>query len=376
MISNRCKNIKPSAIREIFNMANETSINLGIGEPDFDTPKHIIEAAKKALDEGKTHYTPNNGIPELREAICEKLKNDNNLDVNQNNVVVTCGASEALMLSIMALVNKGDEVLVPNPGFVSYFSLTELCEGEIKSINLDEEFNIDVDELNEKIGNKTKCIILNSPSNPTGRVLDKGDIKAICEIAEDNNIVIISDEIYEKIIYDKKHYSPMQFTDNCILINGFSKSYAMTGWRIGYLTVGESLNEKYNLIENMIKIHQYGFACATSFAQYGALAALKGSQKCVEDMVKEFKRRRDLIVDGLKKLFKVYKPEGAFYVFPDVSEYGDGVEVAKKLIENGILCVPGIAFGENGKNYVRFSYATKYEDIEKAIQIMEEIFEG
>ena len=355
-------------------MATKDSINLGIGEPDFDTPQHIIDAAKKALDEGKTHYTPNSGIPELRESISNKLKNDNNLDIGPDNIITTCGASEALMLSLMAIVNKGEEVLISDPGFVSYKSLTQLCEAKPVSMKLDEEFNIDIEEIKTCITDKTKCIILNSPANPTGKVMDKSEIKAICDIAEDNNIIIISDEIYEKIIYDKKHYSPMEFTDNCILINGFSKAYAMTGWRIGYLAVNDNLNYKYDLIDNMIKIHQYGFACATSFAQYGALEALNGDQSCVYEMVEEFRRRRDLIVKGLKKLFKLTTPDGAFYVFPNVEEYGDGMEVAQKLIENKILCVPGVAFGDGGKYNIRFSYATKYEDIEKALEIMEDIF--
>ncbi|ABR56769.1 aminotransferase class I and II [Methanococcus aeolicus Nankai-3] len=375
MISNRCKNIEPSEIRKIFNMATKDSINLGIGEPDFDTPQHIVEGAKKALDEGKTHYTPNNGIPELREAISHKLKIDNNLDVDANNIITTCGASEALMLSLMTLVNKGDEVLISNPGFVSYNSLTQLCEGNIIPMKLDEKFNIDIEEVKNSITNKTKCIMLNSPANPTGKVMDKSEIKAICDIAEDNNIIIISDEIYEKIIYDKKHYSPMEFTDNCILINGFSKSHAMTGWRIGYIGINENLNKKYDLIENMTKIHQYGFACATSFAQYGALEALTGSQNCVNEMLNEFRRRRDLMVNGLKNTFKLTVPDGAFYVFPNVEEYDNGMEISQKLIENNILCVPGIAFGSGGENYVRFSYATKYEDIEKALEIINNLFE-
>ncbi len=374
VISDRCKNIAHSQIREIFNMASENSINLGIGEPDFTTPKHIIEGAKKALDNGKTQYTPNNGILELREEISNKLKNDNNLDIANNNIIVTCGASEALMISLMAIVNKGDEVIVPNPGFVSYNSLVQLCEGKIIPTYLDDKFNIDAEKLKEQITNKTKCIILNSPSNPTGKVMDKKEIKEICEIAEDNNIIIISDEIYEKIIYDKKHYSPLEFMDNCILINGFSKSYAMTGWRIGYIAVNNNFNRKYNIIDNLTKIHQYGFACATSFAQYGAVEALKGDQKCVSNMVEEFKKRRDLIVNGLKDTFKINKPDGAFYVFPNVEEHGNGLEISKKLIENNILCVPGVAFGDGGKNYIRFSYATKYEDIEKAIEIINELF--
>ncbi len=375
MISDRCKNIKPSAIREIFNLATSNSINLGIGEPDFDTPKHIIEEAKKALDEGKTHYSPNNGIPELREEISNKLMEDYNINVDKDNIIITCGASEALMLSIMSLVNRGDEVIVFNPSFVSYFSLVEFAEGKIVNINLDDNFDIDLEQVKELIIKKTKLIIFNSPANPTGKVYDKETVKGLAEISEDYNLIIVSDEVYDKIIYDKKHYSPMKYTDRCILINGFSKTYAMTGWRIGYLAVSDELNKELDLINNMIKIHQYSFACAPTFAQYGALAALRGSQECVKNMVNEFKRRRDLIYNGLKDIFRVNKPEGAFYIFPDVSEYGDGVKVAKILIKNKVLCVPGIAFGDNGYNYVRFSYATKYEDIEKAIEIIRKIFE-
>ncbi|ABR54303.1 aminotransferase class I and II [Methanococcus vannielii SB] len=373
MISNRCLGTEQSEIRKIFNMATENSINLGIGEPDFDTPKNIVEAAKTALLNGKTHYSPNAGILELTNAISEKLKKDNNLDVPRNNIITTCGASEALMLSLFTLVNKNEEVLIPDPGFVSYKGLTELSEGKVIPVNLDDKFKIDLESLKNNISKKTKCIILNSPSNPTGSVITKEEIKGVCEIAGDNNITVISDEIYEKIIYGKKHYSAMEFTDNSIVINGFSKAYSMTGWRIGYLAVNENFDKKYNLIENMMKIHQYGFACATSFAQYGAFEALTGDQKSVFEMVLEFEKRRNLIYTGLKDIFNVQKPEGAFYIFPDVSEYGNGMEVATKLIKNNILCVPGSAFGKQGENRVRFSYATKYEDIEKAIEIMKNV---
>ncbi|NPA62462.1 MAG: pyridoxal phosphate-dependent aminotransferase [Methanococci archaeon] len=370
MISNRCKNIKPSAIREIFNLATSDCINLGIGEPDFKTPKHIIEGAKKALEEGKTHYSPNNGIPELREEIANKIKKDYNLEIDKDNVIITCGASEGLMLSIMTLIDRGDEVIIPDPSFVSYHSLSAFAEGKIKTTPLNENFDLDLEHIKNLITKKTKLIVLNTPSNPTGKVYDKETIKGLAEIAEDYNLIILSDEVYDKIIYEKKHYTPMQFTDRCIMINGFSKTYAMTGWRLGYLAVSENLNKELNLIDHMIKIHQYSFACATTFAQYGALSALKGDQNCVKEMVNEFKRRRDLIYKGLKDIFKVNKPEGAFYIFPNVSEFGNGTEIAKKLIENKVLCVPGIAFGENGKNYIRFSYATKYEDIEKALNII------
>ncbi|ENN96648.1 aspartate aminotransferase AspB [Methanocaldococcus villosus KIN24-T80] len=372
MIAKRCLNIKPSPIREVFNLANSNSINLGIGEPDFKTPEYIIEAAKRALDEGKTHYSPNNGIPELREAISEKLKKDYNIEVSCDNIMITCGASEGLMLAILSLVDRGDVAIVKEHTFVSYNSLINLAEGQVKAISLNEEFEFDVEELKEMIDKRTKLIIYNSPSNPTGKVYDKETVKAISEIAEDYNLIIISDEVYDKIVYEKKHYSPLQFTDRAILVNSFSKTYAMTGWRVGYLAVPEELNNELNLIDNFIKIHQYSFACATTFAQYGALEALKRDD-FVNKMVKEFKRRRNLIYKGLKDIFNVYKPDGTFYIYPDVSEYGDSLEVAKKLIENNILCVPSIAFGNSNK-YIRFSFATKYEDIEKAIEIIKELF--
>ncbi|MCS3922818.1 aspartate aminotransferase [Methanococcus voltae PS] len=373
MITKKLLNTEQSEIRKIFNMASKDSINLGIGEPDFNTPQNIIDACKTALDKGITSYVPNMGIPELTEAISEKLKKDNNLDIPQNKVMVTCGASEAIMLSIMAFTEKGDEVIIPNPGFVTYKNMVQLSEGKPISMDLKHEndFKIDLDDLNEKVNKNTKCIVHNSPSNPLGTVASKEEVKGLAQIAEDNEIIIISDEIYEKIIYGKKHHSPASYTDNCIVINGFSKAYAMTGWRLGYMAVNENLDSKYNIIDNVLKIHQFGFACATSFAQYGALEALNGSQQCVKDMVKEFERRRNLIYDGLKDKFKVIKPEGAFYIFPDVSEYGTGMDVAQKLIENGVLCVPGRAFGSNGENNVRFSYATSYEDIEKALEIID-----
>ncbi len=376
ILANRVKNIKPSMIREIFNLSNEKSINLGIGEPDFPTPKHIVDAAKNALDAGKTHYSHNKGIPELREAISQKLKEDYNIDTDMENIMITAGASEGLMLLILSLIDKGDEAIIFNPSFVSYRALIELAEGKIKEINLDENFDVDLEKIKESITKKTKIIIFNSPANPTGKVYNKEFIKGLCEIAEDYNIIILSDEVYDKIIYDeKKHYSPLQFTDNAVLINSFSKTYAMTGWRVGYLCVSESLDKELNLIDSMIKIHQYSFACVTTFSQYGALKAITSSQNCVKEMVREFKRRRDLIYNGLKKIFKVNKPDGTFYIFPDVSDYGDGKEISKKIIENGVLCVPGEAFGSNGKKYIRFSYAAKYEDIKKALEIIENIFQ-
>ncbi|HIP34708.1 MAG TPA: pyridoxal phosphate-dependent aminotransferase [Methanothermococcus okinawensis] len=376
MISKRCLNMASSDIRKIFDTSSNDTINLGIGEPDFTTPKHIIEAAKRALDEGKTHYTPNNGIYELREEISNKLKMDYNLDIHPENIIITCGASEGLMLSLMSVVDRGDEVIITDPAFLSYRNLIQLCEGRPVPVKLEEDFSLDIEKVKESITDRTKCIVINTPGNPTGKVMSKEEIKGISDIAEDYNLIVISDEVYDKIIYHKKHHSPMKYTDNCIVVNGFSKTYAMTGWRIGYLYVSENLNSRLNIVDHMIKIHQYSFACATSFAQYGALAALRGDQSCIYEMVREFRRRRDLVVKGLKDVFKLHPPEGAFYIFPNTEEYGTGEEVVKRLMENGILVVPGVAFGKGGLYHIRLSYATKYELLEKAVEIIKETFLG
>ncbi|WP_456472824.1 pyridoxal phosphate-dependent aminotransferase [Methanocaldococcus sp.] len=364
MVANRVKNIEKSMIREIFNLATSDCINLGIGEPDFDTPDFIKEGAKRALDMGKTHYSPNLGIPELREAIAEKLKEDYDLNINSNNIMVTCGASEALHLSLLGLIDRGEKVIIINPYFVSYKALSQLAEAKICEFKTDENFNIDLDKLNE-MAEGAKAIIFNSPTNPTGKVYDKETIKGLAEIAEDNSLYIISDEVYDKIIYEKKHYSPLKYTDRAILINSFSKTYAMTGWRVGYLVADEII------LNNFLKIHQYSVACVNTFSQYGALEAIKKGDSFTKKMVNEFKRRRDLIYKGLKKFFDVYKPDGTFYIFPNISEYGKDIDIIKKLIENKILAVPGSTFGDS--RYIRFSFATKLEDIKRALEILEEI---
>jgi len=365
-----------SDIRRMFNTSSRDTVNLAIGEPDFNTPEHIVEAAKRALEEGKTHYTPNQGIYELREEISNKVKLDYNLDINPEDIIVTCGASEGLMLALMSLVDRGDEVIVTDPAFLSYRNLIHLCEGRPVPVKLKEDFSLEVEKVEESITDKTKCIVINTPGNPTGKVMSKEEIKGLSDIAEDYNLIVISDEVYDKIIYKGKHYSPMRYTENCIVVNGFSKTYAMTGWRIGYLYVSETLNSRLNIIDHMIKIHQYSFACATSFAQYGALAALRGDQSCVDKMVEEFRRRKDLMVKGLKDVFKLYPPEGAFYIFPNTQEYGTGEEVVKTLMEKGVLTVPGTAFGEASTYYIRLSYATNYEYLERGIEIIRETLLG
>lgn len=363
----RCKLIELSEIRKMFELTPENAINLSLGEPDFDTPEHIREAVKQALDDGFTHYTSNNGILELREAISCKLADENKVEANPENITVTVGASQALYISLQALVNKGDEVLIPDPGFLSYDAFVKLAEGKVVPISLKEEnqFQMTADDVLDKITDKTKAMIMNSPSNPTGAVMQKEDIKAIAEITEDHNIHLISDEVYEKIIYEGKHYSPGRYSDNVITINAFSKTYAMTGFRIGYMAAKPEINEE------LLKVHQYNVACTSSLSQIAGLEALLGPQKSVEEMVAEFKRRRDLIVKRLNEMGIEFKaPKGAFYAFPKVENSSKFVEEA---IKEGVIIVNGASFGKCGDGHFRISYAAAYEELEEAMNRLEKI---
>ena len=363
--ASRTKSIELSLIRKMFEVTNPDAINLGIGEPDFDVPENIRNAMKESLDENDTHYTPNKGYIELREEISKKFKKDNGIDADPDNIIVTVGASEGLFMCAQAFIEKGDEILLPNPSFLSYEACIKLADGTIVPVDckMDNEFKLKAEDVEEKITDKTKAIMLNSPSNPTGAVMEKEDVKAIADLSMDKDFLIISDEIYEKIIYDKKHYSPAKYSDNVITLNGFSKTYAMTGLRIGYLTANEEFTE------NLLKIHQYNIACASTTAQRGAYEALSGPQGEVEKMVSEFQRRRDLIVSRLNGMgYETVNAEGAFYVFPKIEDEDFVMKAAKA----GVITVPGIAFGSNGKGHVRMSYANSYENIEKAMDILEE----
>ncbi len=364
-LASRTKLIELSQIRKMFEATKPGAINLGIGEPDFDVPQNIKEAMKKSIDNNETHYTPNKGDLDLREEIVKKFKNDNGIKTNPENVIVTVGASEALFASTQAFVDPGDEVLLPNPSFLLYEAVINLSGGKIVPVDckMENEFKLKADDVAEKITDKTKAIILNSPSNPTGAVMEKEDIKAIADLSMDKDFLIISDEIYEKIIYDKKHYSAAKYSDNVITINGFSKTYAMTGLRVGYLTANDEHTEE------IFKIHQNSIACANSTAQRGAYEALTGPQDEVNHMVAEFKNRRDLIVKRLNEMgYETVNAEGAFYVFPKIEDK----DFVKKAADAGVVTVNGAAFGSNGKGHVRMSYANSYENIEKAMDILEE----
>lgn len=363
----RCKSIQLSEIRKMFDITAEDAINLSLGEPDFDTPLHIREAVKTALDKSFTHYTPNKGIIELREAISCKLGDENKIEADPESIIVTVGASEALHISLQALINSGDEVLIPDPGFLSYDPCVKLAEGKMIPVGLNEEneFRMTADDVLEKVSEKTKAIILNSPANPTGSIMKKEDIRGIAEIADDHNIFLISDEIYEKIIYEGKHHSPRKYTENAITINGFSKTYAMTGFRIGYVAA------KPEVIEEMLKIHQYNAACASSLSQMAGLEALTGPQDCVNEMLTEFKRRRDLVVKRLNKMgIRIKAPKGAFYVFPKVP---NSQEFVNEAIKKGVIIVNGSSFGKCGEGHFRISYAASYEKLVEAMGRLESI---
>jgi aspartate aminotransferase len=357
--------IEISGIRKCFEGAAPGSVNLGLGQPDFDTPSHIKRAAIEAIEKGLCGYTPNCGVPELRAALAKKFWVENNIRCSPEEIMVTSGASEGLFLVISTLVDKNDEVLVGDPSFLSYAELTKLVGGKPVSIPLDEKLRLSPEAIEERITDKTRLIIVNSPANPTGSVQTADQMRSIAEIAEDKDIAILSDEVYEHFIYRGEHISPGQFSDNVITVNAVSKTYAMTGWRLGYLAA------KGSALEQLLKVHQYVQACASSISQAAALAAITGPQDCVAQMRDEFKSRRDLLVKGFREMgLDLIEPEGAFYLFPRV---GDGDAVAAALGKAGVIAVPGSAFGPGGKEHIRISYASSRSQLLEALRRMKDI---
>ncbi len=351
-----------SGIRKCFEGAGPNAINLGLGQPDFDTPAHIKEAAIKAIQDGFTGYTPNCGFPDLLLAISQKFLRDNQLRYSPEEIMVTSGASEALFLAIAALVERRDEVLVGDPSFLSYSALTKLVGGKPVGVPLNDKLRLTPDAVNEMITDRTKAIIINSPGNPTGAVQTEEELRGIAEIADDRDIAVISDEVYEHFIYDGEHISPARFSDNVITVNAVSKTYAMTGWRLGYLAA------KGGAKEQLLKVHQYIQACAGSISQKAALTAITGPQECVATMRDEFRLRRDMLVKGFLELgVDLVKPQGAFYLFPEV---GDGDAIVSKLAKAGVIAVPGSAFGPRGKEHIRLSYASSRKNLEEALKRM------
>ena len=346
-------------------------VHLEIGEPDFDTPANVRQAAKRALDEGQTHYAPFAGIPALREAIAADATARKGFPVTADRVFVTVGGKGVMVYAIFGLIDPGDEVIVPDPGYPIYESLTRFVGARPVPIpiRMANEFRLDVDELASLITARTRMLVLNSPANPTGGFLTRGDLERIAELCVRHDLVVLADEIYARILYDgAEHVSIASLpgmAERTIVLDGFSKTYAMTGWRLGYAIVPEPLREAYGtLIINTI-------SCAPTFVQAGAVEALTGPQDAVEAMVAEFRARRDLIVDGLNAIpgVRCLRPSGAFYVFPDISGTGlDGPEFAERALhEAGVCVLSGTAFGGEGRSHIRISYANSRENLTEAL---------
>jgi aspartate/methionine/tyrosine aminotransferase len=354
-------------------------IHLEIGEPDFDTPEHVVEAGCKALRDGHTHYTPTAGIPELREAIAVDVARSRGIDVEPEQVVVTPGGKPIMFFTILALVEEGDEVLLPNPAFPIYESMVNFVGGKPVFVPLRQEngFRFDLDEFRAGLSERTKLVILNSPANPTGGVLTAEDIVGLAAILRDRtDIYVLSDEIYSRLLYTEEFASiasePGLGPDGrTILLDGFSKTYAMTGWRLGYGVMPEPLAEE------VAKLQVNSNSCTNAATQYAGLAALQGPQYAVESMLDEFRARRDLIVAGLNELpgVECITPQGAFYAFPRIAETGHPADrLADLLLDDaGVACLSGTAFGRYGEGHLRLSYANSRENISKALQRMDEI---
>ena len=360
--------IAPSATIEITNKAKKMQregidvISLSIGEPDFDTPKHITDACIDALKKGETHYAPSNGIPELLAAISEKIVKENKFSCEPDQVIVTCGAKDAIYEGMEAVLNPGDEVILPTPAWVSYEPCVQMAGGKTVFHPVNQKtFQLD-DSILEKVNAKTKMISINSPSNPSGAVFDKKSMKLVADLCEDHDLYAMSDEIYEKLIYGKEHVSLASIGDmaqRTITINGFSKAYAMTGWRLGYAVAPKTI------IKAMSKVQQHSVSQATTFAMWGAVAALKGDQKCVEEMRTEFDKRRKFMMAELGKMGYTCAPaDGAFYAFVKVS--GDDNTIATDWLEKGhVAATPGSSFYAPG--WIRLSYAASMERLREAM---------
>jgi len=376
-LSERMSRLGTETAFEVLNQARvlerqgKDIVHLEIGEPDFDTPENIIDAAVNALRKGWTHYGPSAGFPELRQAIGEEVSRTRGVAVDAEEVVVVPGGKPIIFFTMLALIDRGDEVIYPNPGFPIYESMIEYLGGKAIPIRLREEkdFGLNTDELANLITDRTKLVILNSPQNPTGGVLEQADIRDIAEAIGDRNILVLSDEIYSRLIFEGQHHSIISvpgFKDRTILLDGFSKTYAMTGWRMGYGVM------RSDLATHITRLMTNSNSCTASFTQIAGIEALRGDQSSVEHMRLEFQRRRDAFVAGLNRIkgFSCRMPKGAFYVFPNVMQTGwKSRKLANALLEEaGVACLSGTAFGDYGEGYLRFSVANSLENLNKGLE--------
>jgi aminotransferase len=379
-LSQKVLNIKPSGIRKFFDLVSEMQdvISLGVGEPDFDTPWHIRDEGIFALEKGRTFYTSNAGLKSLRTEISNYIKRTQNINYNPDNeIIVTVGGSEAIDIGVRALVNDGDEVIIPQPSYVSYEPCTILANAKPVIINLkaENDFRLTADELKNAITPKTKILILPFPNNPTGSIMEKSDLEKIADIIIENDIYVMSDEIYSELSYKEKHVSIAslpKMKERTILINGFSKSYAMTGWRLGYACAPKEI------IKQMTKIHQFAIMCAPTTSQYAAVEALKNGDEDVAKMRQSYNQRRRFLLNAFKEMnIQCFEPFGAFYVFPSIKEFGmTSEEFATRLLqEEKVAAIPGTAFGSSGEGHLRISYAYSLENLKKAMERLKRFVE-
>lgn len=373
VLNREVQNLQPSGIRRFFDIANEMDnvISLSIGEPDFMTPWHVRQAGIRSLEDGKTWYTPNRGFLKLREEICRFLQRHYQLQYDpKTQLVVTVGGSEAIDLALRCLVNTGDEVLIPEPSFVCYRPLTSVARGVPVAVKTRQEdnFRLTPQLLREKITPRSRVLVLPYPNNPTGAVLHRADLEAIAQVVKENDLMVVSDEIYSELTYgDTRHVSIAAvdgMKERTVVINGFSKTFAMTGWRLGYAAGPKEI------ITQMTKLHQYGIMSAPTTAQYAAIEALTNGEADITDMRSQYDMRRRLIVSELNKMgLECFEPEGAFYVFPSIQSTGlSSEEFCKRLLQaERVAVIPGNAFGESGEGYVRISYSYSIPHITEAL---------
>ena len=372
--------LKPSGIRKFFDIVSEMkdAISLGVGEPDFDTPWHIRDEGIYALEKGKTFYTSNSGLKELREEICNYLKRKQNITYDpMKEVIVTVGGSEAIDIGLRALINPGEEVIIPQPSYVSYEPCAILAGAKPVVINLkaENEFRLTAEELKSAITENTKVLILPFPNNPTGAIMERGDLEEIAKVVKENDIYVMSDEIYSELTYKGEHISIASIEgmkERTILINGFSKAYAMTGWRLGYACAPKEI------VKQMTKIHQFAIMCAPTTSQYAAVEALKNGDDDVKTMREEYNRRRRFLMNAFREMgLDCFEPYGAFYVFPCIKEFGMTSEefATRFLEEERVAAIPGNAFGDSGEGYLRISYAYSLDNLKIAMERLKRFVE-
>ncbi len=370
MFPTRVSSLKVSGIRKLFEAAPEGAINLGLGEPDIQPPEEMIAALKNALDLGYNKYGPSAGIMQLRSAIADTVRRYRR-DVSSENIIVTAGATEGMRIACETIMGEGDEALVPNPGFIIYGPDVRLAGGRPVEYSLlaENDYLPDPEEMRSLVTPRTKAIILNSPSNPTGSVFPKETMRAICDVARDKHLYILSDEVYNEYIYDGEHWSPARFHDDTIVVNSFSKSLAATGWRIGYVATSKEI------VNQLAKVQYYTLACPPTATQYAVLEGMKVQERFMKRVLTEFRERRTIATKKLSEIPSFHTPpvSGAFYLFPEYEHKTPSEEFAQKILERGVICAPGSAFGSLGEGHLRFSYANSRENIEKGLEIVGEL---